>query len=65
MQRVTQVQLFQVDLRLNVTGMTNTNLCSVSTPVASAGVLTVRDKKSQVPEAEERDSAIQQVSCDT
>ena len=57
------VQHFLDALPLSVTGMANTNLCSVTSPVACVGVLIAMDKRSPVPEEMERDSVLQQVSC--
>lgn len=61
MQRATRVQPFLVVLHLNVTWMAITNLCNVSNLVAFAGVLIVKDRKSQEPEAEKRSNALQPV----
>jgi len=61
MQRATRVQPFLVVLYLNVTWMAITNLCNVSNLVAFAGVLIVKDRKSQEPEAEKRSNALQPV----
>ena len=62
MQKVTLVQPSLAVLPHNVTLMANINLYSAMSPVASVGVSTAKDWKSQVPEEVVKDSVLQQVS---